>query len=286
MDTDMASVFWFVVPGIVVPALFTILAFWSPNRRQVLRWGKACDVTITPANQEQIRSHLARVRRYRSVASLPFWWLAFIRGVDAEFPPALATPAIAMAAYICGALLAELTAPLTRPDGVRHAALVPRLVRDYRPNWVRTLTLSLLAIAVACVVLRVTVVDDARRLTYSLPLTLALVVIVSVVAKIAARRIVERPQRDTEPDLLAADEGLKAAAVSMTVGAELLAAMVAAGVAAASSVPAETGAWAWLLIPWMLVLQWASIGVLALIVRQETLGYGRRYLQQPVAVPA
>ena len=286
METDGTSLFWFVVPGIVVPGLLTLLAFWSPNQRQLLRWGAACDVVITPANEEQVRSHLGRVRRFRSLASLPFWWLPFIRGIDAAFPSALATPAIPFAAYLGGALLAELTGPLARPEGVRHAALVPRLVREYRPRWVRTMTTGLFAIAVACIVLRLAVVDDATELTFSVPLTLALVVAVSLLAELAARRIVERPQRYTDTDRLAADEGLKAAAVSMTAGAELLAALVAAGVAAASAVPAATGAWAWLLIPWTLALQCASIGVLTLIVRQETWGYRRRYVQPPMSVPA
>lgn len=286
MDTDAASLTWFLVPGVLVPGALLVLSFWSPTKRQVLRWGAVCDVAITEDNERMIRSHLGRSRRFRSAASFPFWWLACAPIVDPGFPRTLATPAIGLAAYLIGALVAELTSPLVNPSGLRGASLSPRLVADYRPKWLLWLIIAMFAIAAVATVIRFTVVDEPSGHARSLATALGLAVVVVVVAEIAARSIVRRPQRGTSHDLLAADEGLRAAAVSMTSGASLLAGMGAAAVASASAVPAATGAWAWLLIPWMVALQGSAIGVLALIVRQETWGYRRRYPSTASLAPA
>lgn len=284
MDLDAASLFWFLVPGVVIPVLLTVLAFFSPTDRQIRRWGAACDVAITPANVAEIRAHLGRSRRFRSAASLPFWWLMGVRIIDADFPPALATPAIGLGAYLIGALVAELTGPVAHPVGVRRAALVPRLVRDYRPTWVRSLIIGLFGIAVALTALALAVADGSRSGRAVVVLLIA--VAVAGLAEVAARRIVVRPQRDTNVDLLAADEGLRASAVSLTSGAALLAGLGAASTGASAAVPEATGAWALLLVPFLLALQGAGAAVLTLVVRQETWGYRRRYVQPARPVPA
>ena len=285
MDLDAASLFWFLVPCVLVPGALLLLSFWSPTKRQILRWGTSCDVVITPANEPMIRSHLGRSRRFRSAASFPLWWLAGAPLVDPGFPPALATPVIAMAAYLIGALVAELTSPLAAPAGVRRASLSPRMVADYRPAWLLRLMVALCGIAGMATVIRLTVVDNPSGQARSLATALGLAAAVMVVAEIAARSIVQRPQRGSELDLLAADEGLRSAAVSMTSGASLLAALGAASIASSSVVPAETGAWAWLLIPWILVLQGCAVGVVTLIVRQETWGYRRRFVHTDGLAP-
>lgn len=286
MDTDAASLFWFLVPCVLVPGALLVLSFWSPTKRQVVRWGVACDVPITRENEPMIRSRLGRSRRFRSAVSFPFWWLAGARIIDADFRSALATPVIGMAAYLIGALVAELTGPLVVPTGQRSASLSPRLLSEYRPNWLLRLTIALFGIAAAATVIRFTVVDEPSGQARGLATTVGLAVVVVVVAEIAARSIVRRPQRGSSDDLLAADEGLRAAAVSMTSGASLLAAIATAAVASTSAVPATTGAWAWLLVPWMIALQGSAIGVLALIVRQETWGYRRRFAPAARLTPA
>lgn len=284
MRTDAGSLLAFVVPGVVVPSVLLVMAFRSPPRRQLLRWGAACDVVITDANEEQVRSHLGRVRRYRSVASFPFWWLASVRALWADFPSAFATPAVGFGAYLVGALVGELTGNRAQ-EGVRRATLVPRLLTDYRPRLMRSLTLALFAVAALLVVLRSVVADPSGR-TRDLLTTLGACVVVAALAEIAARQIVRRPQRGTHPDVLAADEGLRAAAVSMTTGAALLAGLMASATTAGATAPAETGWWTAVLLPWVL-LHWAmAYGTLFLIVRQETWGYRRRYRQHVAAAPA
>lgn len=285
MRTDAGSLLAFVVPGVVVPSVLLVMAFRSPSRRQVLRWGAACDVVITDANEEQIRSRLGRVRRYRSVASFPFWWLASVRAMWADFPSAFATPAVGFGAYLVGALVGELTGDRAQEQGVRRAMLVPRLLADYRTRLMRSLTLALFAGAALLVVLRSVVADPSGRIR-DLLTALGACVAVAALAEVAARQIVRRPQRGTHPDVLAADEGLRAAAVSMTTGAALLAGLTASATTAVGAAPSDTGWWTTVLLPWVL-LHWSmAYGTLFLIVRQETWGYRRRYRQQAAAAPA
>lgn len=277
MDTDAASLFWFVVPGVIIPGVLLVLSFWSPNRRQIERWGVACDVVITVENEAMVRSRLGRVRRFRSAASFPFWWLAFVRTVDPGFPPVLATPVIGLGAYLIGALVAELTGARAVPEGVRRASLAARLVGDYRPRWVQRLIVGLGTIAAVATAVRFRLVEDPSGSTRALLTSIALAGVVVVISEVAARRIVRRPQRGADVDRLAADEGLRATAVSMTSGASLLATIGAAAAATGSAVPAATGAWALPLVAWMVALQGMAVGVLVLIVRQETWGYRRRF---------
>ena len=286
MDVDGPSLFWFLVPGVLVPGALLVLSFWSPTRRQVRRWGATCGVVITTDNEPVVRSHLGRSRRFRSVASFPFWWLASVRLVDSDFPALLATPVIGLAAYLVGALVAELTSPLVAPAGRRSALLSPRLISDYRPGWLRNLVIALFGIAAGATVIRFTVDEPAGKARH-LAVTCSLAIVVVVVSEIAARSIVRRPQRGTSSDLLAADEGLRAAAVATTSGASVLAGIGAAAIASASAVPAETGGpWMLLLVLWLLALEAAAVGVLLLIVRQETWGYRRRFARSTAGVMA
>lgn len=70
MDTDVASLFWFAVPGILVPGVLLVLAFRSPTWKQMTRWATQAQVTITTHNDDMIRDRLGRARRYRSLVSL------------------------------------------------------------------------------------------------------------------------------------------------------------------------------------------------------------------------
>ena len=286
MDVDGPSLFWFLVPGVLVPGALLVLSFWSPTRRQVRRWGAACGVAITTDNEPVVRSHLGRSRRFRSVASFPFWWLASVRLVDSDFPALLATPVIGLAAYLVGALVAELTSPLVAPAGRRSALLSPRRIGDYRPSWLRNLVIALFGIAAGATAIRFTVDEPAGQARH-LAVTFALAILVVVVSEIAARSIVRRPQRGTSSDLLAADEGLRAAAVATTSGASVLAGIGAAAIASASAVPAGSGGpWMLLLVLWLLALEAAAGGVLLLIVRQETWGYRRRFARSTAGAMA
>jgi len=152
METDVPSLFWFLVPGFVVPALFVALAFRAPSGRQLRRWADASRVTITPANEAFVRAHLGRVRRFRAVAAFPFWWLGTVRLVLPSFPSELANYSVPLLMYVAGALVAELTFPADPSGAVKQASLTPRTVRDYQPNWIRVLPLAVLVVTAVLLV--------------------------------------------------------------------------------------------------------------------------------------
>jgi len=283
MDTDVASISWFVVPGVVVPAVFVVLAFRSPTPRQVSRWAAACRVTLTANNEELVRAHLGRARRYRSVASFPFWWLypaPLLFG--AGFPEALASPIPALFAYVAGALVAELTISPADSCAIKRASLAPRTAQDYEPSWIRVLPWVLLVTAAGMLVIGAEVVPSGQTLTAVV--TLGSGVAVASLSMHAARRIVRRPQRSGDTDVLAADDALRATAISMTASVALLAGLTAVSGVVYAFVPSPpTGAWAILSLGVSLCTGAMSVGALLSIVRQETWGYRRRHPQAVLA---
>lgn len=279
MHTDAIDLTWFLAGGVVLPAIFVVLAFRSPSPRQLRRWAEGCGVTLTVANRELVRSHLGRVRRVRSLTALPFWWLwpaPLVFG--AGFPRWLASPAPAVAAYLIGALLAELS---FAPDGtgtVRHASLSPRRTQDYRPQWIRVLPWVLFAGAVA--VLLVSGRSESFLTPTSAAAIVALGALVAGIATAATRPIVRRPQRTGDADLLAADDGLRATAIALTSGVTLIAALAAMTASIQAAMPTTVDGWVPLaLASGVLACQALSLGALTCIVRQETWGYRRRHRQ-------
>lgn len=285
-DTDAGGMAAFLIPGVVVPFVLLVLALLQPTKRQVRRWGAVCDVAITDANEEQVRTHLARGRRFRSLAAFPFWWLMGIRAIHADFPAALASPVPGIAAYVGGALLAEVTsAPATSTEAVRRATLLPRSIDDYTPNWTRLLPWILIAVgAVATALGRH--VDSITSTAHGVTVVL-LAIAFAGFAELVSRYLVRRPQRGGDPDVLAADDGLRAVGVSTAQAAAGLAGLAAASAGLDAGVPTVTGAWGFLLVPFIFADLGLTVGLLCCIVRQETWGYRRRQRHQiPVAVPA
>ncbi len=286
MDTDAANFFWFVVPGVVVPAVFVVLAFRSPTSRQVDRWAAACGVTLTASNENLIRSHLGRVRRFRSVAAFPFWWLypaPLLFG--AGFPRALATPTPTLFAYVAGALVAELTVSPAGSPAIKHASLAPRMAQDYEPYWIRVLPWVLLLTAGGVLAVGAEVAPSGQYA--SAFVTLGAAITVTALSMHVANRIVKRPQRSAETHLLAADDALRATAISMTASVALLSGLTA--ISAAFSAVAQTwfaGGWAVLFLGVSALCTLALTGAaVACIVRQETWGYRHRH-PQPVTAHA
>lgn len=277
MDTDAASLFWFLVPGVVVPVALTWRAFRSPTDRQLRRWATTCGLELTSEIEPTVRAHLGRVRRFRSVAALPFWWLYVAPLVFGSGMVAVASPAPALVAYLLGGLVAELTARPVESGVARHASFVPRSVADYRPAWLEVVPWTLLALAAGFSV--------APRLTGSsvadatAPAAVVVGLVLVVVAEVAARRVARRPQRSGSTDVLAADDALRATAISLCAGVALLAGASAVQVAALAATTGSSGSSGVVLHLLLLPVQALSIGALWCIVRQETWGYRRRHRQ-------
>lgn len=116
---------YFALVGIVLPVASTVKAFRSPSWRQMKRWATDAGVTITENNEDMIRQRLGRARRYRSVASLPFWWLFFLPILDdrSQFGWAGMWAWIPLTVAL-GSMLAGAS-DLGPADGTRTALLAP-----------------------------------------------------------------------------------------------------------------------------------------------------------------
>jgi hypothetical protein len=282
MDTDAASLLMFLVPGVLLPLVLLIRAFRSPSTRQVQRWAASCHVVITATNEHLVRSSLGRVRRFRSVAAFPFWWLATVPAVTGRMPLGTATPAVGLFAYLAGASIAVLTEKVDRAGPLKHASLSPRSLRDYLPAWLRITPWVLLLLSLLLLLIPVSAVSadavapsrtgDAVRLVLGTALV--------VLAELAARRVARRPQRSGDTDVLAADDGLRATAMAMTAGIAVLAA-VASFNSAVQTLADATGSSPWFMVSMLVTLPGSllMIGVLTAIVRQETWGFRHRHRQ-------
>lgn len=282
-QTDAGSLAAFIIPGVLAPALLLVMAFVQPSERQVRRWGAVCGVAITEGNQEQVRSHLARVRRFRSIAALPFWWLMSVRAVTDDFPAALASPVPAISAYLVGALVAEVTAPRPRAAGpVRRAPLIARSSSDYAPRWIRRLPWMLIAVGAAATLLGRNA--DSSTSTRHGAVVVVLAAALAAAAQLAGGVVARRPQAGADPDALAADDGLRATGMSTALGAASLAGLMAIWAGFAAALPVLTGAWVFVVLPFSLAVYGFSIVLLCCIVRQETWGYRLRHRQRPTLV--
>ena len=106
-------------------------------------------------------------------------------------------------------------------------------------------------------------------------LVFSLGLVLVVVAEVAARRVARRPQRSGSTDVLAADDALRATAISVCGGASLRASTSVVQVAALAAATGTSGVALLLLLP----VQMLGFGALWCIVRQETWGYRPRHRQ-------
>lgn len=285
MDTDAASITWFLVPAVLAPLGFWVRAWRAPSRLRLARWAAGAGVVLTATNVDPVRNRLGRARRIRSTMALPLWWLASIRIIRPDFPAAWASPMPALVAYLAGAILAELTAPdlVGTDQPIRQASLLPRRLEDYAPAWIRVLPWLLIALAgllLALAPLLPHPLEDPIRTVA----VIAGAVLVAGAAEVTGRRIVGRPQRSSDPDLLAADDGLRATGVAVTTGASVLAATLALSGAIVTAMPDQMGWFALVPVAALGTLQATSVGVWWTIVQQETWGHRLRHRQQDPAV--
>lgn len=198
---------YFALVGIVLPVASTVKAFRSPSWRQMKRWATDAGVTITENNEDMIRQRLGRARRYRSVASLPFWWLFFLPILDdrSQFGWAGMWAWIPLTACALGSMLAGAS-DLGPADGTRTALLAPRVPSRYVWAPARFAPWALLGLSGLFFAL-------AKMFPPRLPVSVRAAIPQFVVAVLAAglaelviRLVASRPQPATTPSRIDADD--------------------------------------------------------------------------------
>lgn len=276
-DLDLPSVLAFALPGVVVPFVCLVLAFRRPTATQLDRWASLCGISLDPSGAQFARRHLGRVRRFRSIAAFPFWWLVSIRIIRSDFPPWIATPVPAIAAYLLGSLIASVTASAPRASGPhRQTVVVRRSVADYAPRWIRDLPWILISSSTLVVVmLRVTRPSLDLGATAA---TIAGTALFAGLCRLTVRAIARRPQPGVDQRQLAVDDALRATDAANATAAATLAGLLAA-VAAGSAIHDAGSSWSTGPVALFITFtaQAFAFGLLVLVVRQEIWGYRRRH---------
>ncbi len=249
-------------------AVVVAAGLWAGRRypaRALDAWAVAHGLEITATNRPLVTWYLRTGRQLRTIG--------VISGLT--LPPLLAqaftgSPSILgglgyvglLTGHLAGSLYAELS--LSRPVGPRaSASLVPRELADYLPLRLRNGQRVVAVMAVATGIAAAILPDESAVLFFGPPrstgevalLTAATVAVIMVVEWLE-RLVVCRPQPVATPDLLAADDAIRASSVHSICGAGLAIALLLTGrllgdVAGASdgvlgSAAAALGAIAWL----------------------------------------
>ena len=194
------------------------------SRAQVETFARRQHLTITAANGVLIVRSLGLTRRWRTLGL----WTGIVCGFlwalqDAEVTLNFTA---AFLGWFVGAVIAEWRlAGLPRDSGPRSASLERRTVSRYLSRSAQVvLGLALLVLAVSCVavLLRAGATDGAvtlRALVWISATSLGLVLV-----GLTLRRVATRPQPPSAPDLVAADDALRARAANVLAGSVIAAA--------------------------------------------------------------
>ncbi len=280
LDLDWQSVATFASIGIFAPAVLAVGAVRRPSDRRISRWGAMAGLDLSERSRATVRAHLGRVRRSRSLAALPLWWLgpwAVVDGAGEVVPRAVQTMSIALAVYLVAGMIAEVTTrPAPMSSGV-GASLTTRSESDFVPSWIRALGWGTWAVAAAALASgRVEPWStSAREIDGNPGVVIGAGLVVLVVSEFTLRRVAARAQRGFDVEGLAVDDALRATACAGAAASGALAGFMS--MSAALSVFPQEGPGLLIALLAGFALSCMSFAALTTIVRQETLGYRRRH---------
>jgi hypothetical protein len=199
-----------VVYGLVVVGIATALALRRPSRTEVGWFLTLHRVALTKRNGPMIVDYLARTRRWRVYGVVGSWAVAGSVGLvspDAQ-PNGYA---VLFGGWFIGGILAEVPVGPRRVGGVRVASLQPRTLSMYlSPGVTRWIgcwaggTVGLLVLYGATV---------SSPVTRRVAVVLAVLAALTLLSVWSMRVIVRRPQPAAPPDVVAADDAIRRAAV-------------------------------------------------------------------------
>lgn len=232
METDVTAIVVFSLVHLVLPSSLVLLrVFRFPREAQLAQWARTYALELTDDNRPVVIGYLRTTRRFRAVGGAGGWLIGGLPLLSGQpLPPGIDGFALALAGYFGGAALAELLFSRQRTGPTpRRASLVPREMDDYLAPWVWRMSWAALALTVALLGAYAgldRIGPGPRSASDLLPGVLGAAMVV-VVATWAQRRLVHRPQPLSAPDLVAADDALRAASMSTAAGAGIITALLA-----------------------------------------------------------
>ena len=178
-------------------------------------------VRFSAANASYVLDALARTMRWRTagVVVASAVWLAW-DVLHENVNVGTYTGVILATGFLVGSVVGEVGDAVSRGSGPRTASLVARREQDYVGSWARTwpMVVALLSLVVG------PVAAVARGDAVSATLLVAIVLVAWAAGRGCTRLILERPRpRETDPDVVVADDGLRSRALHAVGGAVVLA---------------------------------------------------------------
>jgi hypothetical protein len=214
----------FVVLGLAaaLALVAAVAASLAPvSRARLDRFVTRTGVRFTASNAHYVQDALARTMRWRTagVVLTAAAWLAW-DVLHETLNVGTYTGVILATGFLVGSVVGEVGSAVSRGTGPRTASLAARREQDYVGSWARTwpMVVGLLSLVVGPIaaVLR----GDAISAT----LLVAIVLVAWSAGRGCTRLILERPRPgETDPDVVAADDGLRSRALHAVGGAVVLA---------------------------------------------------------------
>ena len=203
-------VFYGVLHGVVIAGVAAALALRQPSRLEVGWFFTLHRVALTKRNGPAIIDYLARTRRWRVYGVIGS---STVAGSVAFVAPKaqLDTYAVLFAGWFFGGILAEVPVGPRHVGGVRMASLQRRTLSMYlSPGVARWIVCWAVGTVGLLVLYGATVSPPVMRRVAGVLAVLAVLTSLSVSSM---RVIVRRPQPVAPPDVVAADDAIRRAAV-------------------------------------------------------------------------
>jgi hypothetical protein len=215
-----AGVFW------ALPiAYISFRGFRSPTQRFLNRWTSAYGIELTESNRLLIVTYLRRTKRIRTAGALAgllfsVVWMTITENSNSFLGNGLY---LAVVGYLLGTILAETAVPRPARGSTRMASLIPRTLRDYLPGYANVMIRGLPALSVSLIPVYALVKEHSHvPIFHTSVVGFAVIsgalVLVAGVIELVQRMIVRRPQPVLSPDLVAADDAIRAASLHALAG--------------------------------------------------------------------
>ncbi|MDQ1680976.1 MAG: hypothetical protein QOI42_1835 [Frankiaceae bacterium] len=188
------------------------------SRERLSRFAERQRQTITAGNGNLVIAYLATTRRWRATGLLVSLLAGVVVGVRTGRLSVGALPLLS--GWFAGAVVAEWRVGRPPAGERRAASLVPRVATAYLPRSARALPLVTAGLSLVVLLVALSLNHRPRALPLrSLALSAAMAVVLAAAARVVERRVVDRSQPLTEPDVLAADDAIRSRSLHVVVGA-------------------------------------------------------------------
>ncbi len=206
-----------VIAALVILGLTKSRGVFGPvERKRIERFAARQQLAITVANGNRVIAYLATTRRWRAGGLAVSIAASFVWGI-AHGGPSFGSLQL-FSAWFAGAVIAEWRVTKLPAGDRRAASLEARAPELYVSRVARAAPPLFAAVSVAALVVCVAVPGARQRLPMGeLAFNALVATVFAAIGRLVERRILDRPQPLTAPDLVAADDAIRSRSLHVTV---------------------------------------------------------------------